>query len=215
MSILTVIPVYHADALMAETLMDWILELARRKKSGSALIVCYGDVHEEMRIKLGLAAEAAYDSYDFIVAPEIPTMTKTDRVTHVFNCAADNICRNYKLPWLWLEPDSVPLNRGWLDDLDSAYASQGKKHFGPFFHGADRRDFVGRTSIFSPDLSRPVIPQFATNGNDTITPAAGRTKLIQQIYYKHPQDLDKIWPEARLLHSDKSGMLIQHLREKL
>jgi len=38
--------------------------------------------------------------------------------------------------------------------------------------------------------------------------------LTQEIKYNHGTDLDKIREDAILLHSDKSGQLIKHLREK-
>lgn len=215
MSLLTVIPCCAADAPMAESLMDWMLELNSRKKLSCALVICSGNTHEEMRMKLFLAAESAFDNFEIVVAPEIASTVKSEQVTQMFNFAAAGIAKNFRLPWLWLEPDSVPLKRSWLQELDDAYHSQPKRHFGPHFQSVDKRVFMSRTAVFSPDLVRAELPQFQLNNQDTITPASSKTKLIQQIFYKHPQDLEKVRPEACLLHCDKSGMLIQHLRSKL
>lgn len=200
---------------MAEMLLDWIFQLRDRKQSDSILIVCYGDTHEEMRFKLNIAAEVAYLNSEMIIAPEIGSTAKSDRISHVFNFAADHIARNYRSPWLWLEPDSVPLKHGWLENLSSAYELQPKRHLGPHFQAADKHVFMGKTSIYAPELSRASIPQFTTAVGDLVTPSSTNTRLIQQIYYKPESDFEKIRPDAILLHSDKSGQLIKTLREKL
>ena len=215
MNLLTVLPCHSADSPMAEMLLDWIFQLRDRKQSDSILLVCYGDTHEEMRLKLNIAAEVAYANSEMIIAPEIGSTAKSDRITHVFNFAADHIARNYRSPWLWLEPDSVPLKRGWLEDLSSAYQLQPKKHFGPHFQAADKHIFMGKTSVYAPELARASIPQFTTAVGDLLTPSSTNTRLIQQIYYKHPQDVEKIRQDAVLLHADKSGELIKHFRSKL
>jgi hypothetical protein len=168
-----------------------------------------------MRIKLSIAGEVSYEHCEMIVAPELASQSKSDRINHIFNFAADHIARNYRIPWLWLEPDSVPLKRQWMEELSAGYDSQPKHHFGPHFQAADKRLFMGRTSIFSPQLAKPALPQFTTSSGDFMTPASTKTRLIQQIFYKHPADLDKIRADAVLLHSDKSGELIKHLRDKL
>lgn len=215
MNLLTVLPTWSGDAPMAEMLLDWIFQLRDRKQSDSILIVCYGDTHEEMRLKLNIAAEVAYLNSEMIIAPEIGSTAKSDRISHVFNFAADHIARNYRSPWLWLEPDSVPLKRGWLEDLSSGYQLQPKKHFGPHFQAADKHIFIGRTSVYSPELARASIPQFTTAVGDLLTPSSTKTRLIQQIFYKPESDYEKIRPDAVLLHSDRSGQLIKTLREKL
>jgi hypothetical protein len=215
MNLLTVIPTWSGDSPTAEMLIDWIFQLRDRKQADSILVVCYGDTHEEMRLKLSIAAEVAYEHFEMVIAPEISSPSKTDRVNHVFNFAADHISRNYRSPWLWLEPDSVPLKRLWLENLSEAYDNQPKRHLGPHFQTADKRIFMGRSSIYSPVLVQPNLPQFTTVSSDVMTASSTKTRLIQQIFYKHPQDLEKIRQDAVLLHSDKSGELIKHLRSKL
>ena len=215
MNLLTVMPCHSGDAMLAENLLDWTFQLNERKQSGSLLVVCYGDTHEEMREKLSIAGDVACSNFEMIISPEIASPSKSDRIAQVFNFAADHIAKNYRVPWLWLEPDSVPLRRGWLEELDNAYTSQPKMHLGPHFQAADKRILMSRTAIYSPKLSKVNLPLFTTASADVITPASTKTRLIQQIYYKPESDLVKIRPDAVLLHSDKTGKLIQYLRSKL
>ena len=207
MNPLIVIPFNAADAPLAEKLCDFIYFLSGRKQSGSCLLVAYKNVHEEVQVKVSAAAEVAFSNVELVVAPEISSSAKPDRVNHLFRFAADYISKNYRLPWLWLEPDCVPLKKDWQEQLGAAYESQPKRFLGAYMKTAEDKFFLARVSVYPSDAIMDL------SSSATIVSRATKTRLTQEIKYNHETDLAKIREDAILLHSDKSGKLINHLRE--
>jgi hypothetical protein len=208
MNLLVVIPFNALDSAMAESLCDWIYQLSDRKQSGSCLLIAYANVHEEAQVKVKCAAEVAFEHVELSVAPEISSSSKVDRIKHLFRFAADYIIKNYRLSWLWLEPDCVPLKKDWLEQLASAYESQPKRYLGAYMKMADDKFFLARISVYPTDTIKDLA------ASTPLVSLATKTRLTQEIKYNHGTDLDKIREDAILLHSDKSGQLIKHLREK-
>ena len=206
MNPLIVIPFNAADASMAESLCDWIYFLSGRKQSGSCLLVAYKNVHEEMQVKVSAAAEVAFEHVELTIAPEISSTAKKDRINHLFRVASDYVSKNYRLPWLWLEPDCVPLKKDWIQTLATAYEAQPKRYLGAYMKAAEDKFFLARVSIYPPDAIKDLA------ASTPLVSLATKTRLSQEIKYTE-SDLDKIREDAVLLHSDKSGKLIIHLRE--
>jgi len=53
-------------------------------------------------------------------------------------------------PWLWLEPDAIPLKADWLDQLAREYQHRGKPFLGPIVQGRGHMNGVG---IYPPDAA--------------------------------------------------------------
>lgn len=136
-------------------------------------------------------------------------------------------------PFLWLEPDVVPLRTGWISSIEAEYRACGHPFLG---------DFV---SVHTPELDVPdhmsgiaVYPGFmqkeagaALNCHEIawdvaaayqIVPRMATSKLIMHAW-KHPpftsyNDVEgEIYahkPECVLFHADKSGTLIELLRQQ-
>jgi hypothetical protein len=207
MNPLIVIPFNASDAPMAEHLLDWIYQLSGCKQSGSCLLVAYANVHEEFQVKVKLSADLAFSNLELVVAPEISSSAKPDRINHLLKFTAEYISNNYRLPWLWLEPDCVPLKKDWLKQLSKAYENQPKRFFGAYMKTGDEKLFLARISIYPPDAIKDI-------GKSELVSHSTKTRLTQEIKYNHETDLANIREDAILLHSDKSGQLIIHLREK-
>ena len=108
------------DAARAERLLDFIFWQNNRKASGHALMVCSPDVHAELQNKLTIAGGLAFESFDIKVAKASNLEVdggKPEQVNNLFRNAAAFALRNYTWPWLWMEPDCVPLAAGWQRKL--------------------------------------------------------------------------------------------------
>src|ERR1035437_8682977 len=124
--ILIVIPFCKGDGAMAEKLCDWIFFLNNKESRGYCLLVMSSDVHAEMATKVQLAAEVAFESVSMI-QQTTGSATKSEGTNRSFLHAATFVNANFKWPFLFLEPDCVPLQSHWLESLSEAYRSQPKR----------------------------------------------------------------------------------------
>lgn len=134
------------------------------------------------------------------------------------------------LPWLWLEPDAVPLCPQWLDILEAEYRKQGK----PFMGGlsVSPKPHLSGIAIYPPDVKRynPAMTVATTLPFDYCNPQATMkqahvTPLIQHVWsvvnghtvptFLEASDLSIIKPEAVLFHRCKDGTLIDRLSERI
>lgn len=185
--ILTVIPITKDNAKQAERLLDLIYWQAGKEQIGNCLLAFAGDVHPEDQKRLKLSAELAFDVDTEFCAG--------------YRGASDTVYTRYKCPWLYLEPDCVPLVPGWLDTLSIEYAKQPKRYMGPFLAKPGEAAFLSRVSIYPPDAARDAVA--------SLVPMATKTRLIQELRFTG--DEAKIRPDAILLHGDPSGALVEKL----
>lgn len=227
-NLLIVIPACADDAPRAEQLLDWIYQLNGRQPQGHVLLAYAHDVHAEMKTKLRICADLAFEGVSEFQAtnrplpiPEakpIELKTKVEFVNNLWNQTAKFVAGHYRWPWLYCEPDCVPTNPNWIKTLADAYASQPKKMMGSWMRrksGASDELFMARTGIYHlgahAELNRFIgSPPFEWASGPHVIPRCAKTKLIQQLAYDG--DFSKVKPEAVLVHGDKGGRLIEHLR---
>ena len=208
------------DAVLAERLMDWCYELnGRQPIDHPILLVAAPNAHAELQEKVKLAAEVAFEHVELVpIGGQIGE--KVDGGNRLFKAGAFVAFNNYRAPWLWLEPDCVPLRKEWLSELQSAYEEQPRRFFGP--HAKFGKDFermlMCKTSIYPHDALNDLsgycdsIVPFNQMAAETIVTRSTKCRLIQQGDIRGAEDFSKIRPDAVLLHSDKTGQLIQHYR---
>lgn len=224
--LLTVIGFCSDDAAKAEKLCDWIYELEDRHQSGHCLLVASADVHQEMQIKVKIAAEVAFESVDLYLANASTLEThggKTEHVNNLFGQAALKVSQTYTWPWLWMEPDCLPLVPYWQEQLWAGYSSQPKQYMGPilkFMQEKEERFLVSRVAVYPffayADLGKHtanVVP-FEQLSSVTSVPKCSKTKLIQYLPIAAKEDCAKIRQDAVLLHSDKLGHAMKFIRER-
>lgn len=138
-----------------------------------------------------------------------------------------------KGPWMFCEPDAIPMRASWLDELEAEYARGAKPYMAALIPGVDGEYQTHPTgnmilpadAAFNEGLMLPV---YATFGGTTIEiafdvacakkviPFMHETRLIQQIFrgesFKTKEDLAKIRPDTVLFHNSKDGSLINLLR---
>lgn len=187
-NVLVVIPVLKETAAMAERMLDLIYWQHKSDVRMGECLLCFApDVHLELQKKVLLAAEL---SFTVETAPGITTLRS----------AAEHVAKAYKSPWLYLEPDCVPLRKGWLSILSDAYEKQPKRYFGPFLKRVEKETFLSRIAIYPPDAANDPQPAISM---------ARQTKLIQELRFDG--DESKIRSDAVLLHGDRTGMLVEKM----
>jgi hypothetical protein len=194
MNLNIVIPFNAETASKAERLLDCIYWLDGQSQDGSCVLVADSGTHDELKGKVRIAAEVAFDYVTVVQAQkDSPTLASTA-----------NFMRGFRLPWMLLEPDCVPLVKGWRRLLFAAYNSQPRRYIGPHMKSSTGEMSLSRIAVYPPD-----------SYNDTevpIFPFSTKTRLIQELEYDG--DDSKIRPDAVLLHGDKTGVLIERVIAK-
>lgn len=190
--ILLVIPFHKENAIQCERLLDWIFQLNNRKPYGHALLVAAHDAHEEKRERIKISSELAFESFEMIQISRIEG-DKAAIISKTMLVASDYAAKNYKVPFLWLEPDCTPLELRWRQKLESAYKAQPRKVMG----------LLGeRCAVYSPrkieTLSGNVFP----------------SKLIQTLAITGDAECSRVDAEACLVHGDKRQILLDKIKAR-
>lgn len=218
--ILVVLPFSANDGVLAEHLCDFIHLVNKRQQEGHCLLVCAGDVHDEMRTKVELAAKVAFAGVELIQAPKIVDPNKNVHINRMFKTAAEHVISTYRTPFLWLEPDCVPMKHGWLETIVDSHYEQAKRYSGPWqkVNTADGVIFLSRVAVYPPDtmreLSAPLATQMAFNiaAGPVVVPKSTKTNVIQQVAIQ--DESAKVLPSTVLAHSDKQGILMAGMRDR-
>lgn len=126
---LVVFPYSAKDQDQAVRLAEWINELGQNKSHGVLIVRDHrcDSLHDQAILA------ALTESFG---AVETKTVTDDaydrwpDSANVMFRNAAKHIEFNNQSPFLWIEPDAIPLKPEWLDQIQSAYYSAGKPFMG-------------------------------------------------------------------------------------
>lgn len=168
------------------------------------------------------------DGTELVVIPSLEeTIEYPDRNNFALRYAADHMAGE---PFFWVEPDSIPLKKGWLKAAEEEYLRSGKE----FMLSSDENpphDMIGGIGIYGPS-TRWLIPKhidgkFKGEGWDgwmikSIPHTIHRTPLIQHSYglyhmghaepHRFPRDIDMIRESSLIFHRDKYQDLIRLTR---
>lgn len=222
------------DAPNAEKLLDWIYELNGKTQRGHILLAYAHDVHTEMKLKCKICAELAFESVSEFTATSraisfngadtkgmnVELKTKVEFVNNLWSQTARHVAGHFRFPWLWFEPDCVPITPDWIGKLSSTYANQPKKFLGRKMMRGEANNpqyFLSRIAVYPTSAYNELAgfvgsPPFEWAAGNHVLPRATTTKLIQPGLYDG--EFEKIPAEAVVYHSDKTGKLIEQLREK-
>lgn len=129
--LLVVLPYCQRDYKLAESLLDWSASLGRNI-GHHCLLVADSSVGKSERTAL---AESAKKSFDGAATMIVMTRPVGFAPNFMFLDAARHVSQCYKIPWLWLEPDCVPLCPEWTRSLADGYAGCPKRYMGQFVDG--------------------------------------------------------------------------------
>jgi len=216
MNLLPVLTFSSNDFPQAEQLLDLIAIQRDKKPSGYILLVAAPDTHPEQHKRMQIAAKIGFESVGLLPVgwKKDAGKGKYEQVNHVFQTAAAHIHRHYKNPFLWLEPDSVPLNSKWLANITAAYHEQPKLYLGPIVADDAGKKMMGRVAVYPTTCLQDIgkacdgKAPFEVTAGEPLVHRATKSKLFQQLVINKPEDLQKIREDAAIVHGDKLGILL-------
>lgn len=218
---LTVIPFCNKDKPIAVHLAEWIAELGGVKAHDCMLVHPPTTEPSGVMEPLREAFKKLYilrtpDDEDGW--PQGPNL--------LFRRAAIQIEATSPQPWLWLEPDAIPVVAYWLDAIEGEYKSIDPKR--PFLgvrveipkiipHMSGVAAYPGNAPSLAPLLVTCRKVAFDVNGSSQVLPKLTSTALIQH-EWKPPTfatagDLSRVRDGVVIYHQCKDSSLIARLRE--
>lgn len=116
MKLLIVLPFCKADAKRAQSLLEWIGELGGCPENDLLI------VSQSLTIEVS-APLPAFKSYK-VIAPPFALKDESHPIgpNWMFETTIKHLSRtNATTPFLWLEPDCVPMRKGWLQEIEAEY----------------------------------------------------------------------------------------------
>jgi len=117
--ILTVLPCHDGDIDRAEMLLRWMKELGNVGEHSLLLAADAGVPTERVKALLDIVRPEFHSVRAMIVKTGATGWPLAANL--MFKAVARQIHEAYRLPWLWLESDAVPLRASWLNELGEAY----------------------------------------------------------------------------------------------
>jgi len=177
------------------------------------LLITSPGIHPEMVKKVRISAQTAFQSVDMIELPMTDAQGDIQQANHVFRQTARYVADCYNQPWLWLEPQCVPLQDAWLDKLDALYLNQSRRYLGPIMQGKTHK-FLHRIAVYPPnattDLDIHCMGANPFNRVANILPRTTGTMLFKVEQWKEGLKLDN----ALLIDGDPTGALIEQVIER-
>lgn len=201
-------------------MLDQMLNLQGKVQRGCGLIVLSPDVPQEMRDKLRVTAELVFESLEILNVKEVPKTefnqeTKEEFIDAMFEATAQLVKKAYKLPFVWVEPDTTLLTPVVFEQLGAAYAAQPKRYMGGHLKIGETK-FMSRLAVYPQDCFVDWENAKAMNipFRYYAVGLSNKTPLIQNAAIKSLDDTSKVRPDAAIIHGDKGGVLIPWVAEK-
>lgn len=213
---LVILPFCARDKVQAVRLAEWIKTLGGVEKHDCILAIhkdtdATGVIEPLTESFLRIASFTITD--EMIVEREQHAYAANVMWKRTINHVAD---MNESQPFLWLEPDAVPLSASWLDDIAAEYKAAGK----PFLHDlvvhrgrrsnsgcgiypAKVRDYTDRLWELS-DVSWDV------HLYEDFAPKTAYTKLIQDIGFLPDSETLPTFPDQASLSLLRPGAVLFH-----
>lgn len=238
---LVVIPFHAGDTVAVSELLGWIKELGSALNHEALLVADAGTPWIDCRELLGLATKL-FRKADLINTGKNVTGWVIG-ANSLFFTAAEHAKANKRGPWLFLEPDAIPVRAGWLDMIEMEWL--GLKHNQQFLgdiYDCDipnlPRRLMSGIAVYS-ENAYDLLSQFKDDarawdvaGSEIMVSKGAPSSMIQHFWGQKnlpPTFSDKrdsnspvntftLWnirPDVVLFHRNKDGTLIHLLRKHL
>lgn len=159
---IAVIPFCSKDLDQAKRLMDWVDDLGGCRKH-TCLLSADATLTDSDVAPLRKAANLAFKSVQFVRTPYAIKLSQTGDSpwpvgpNWAFYTTAIYVGMTSKEPFMWLEPDCVPLCEGWLDKIEAEYLSSQKPFLGPVIETQNKSfkpQYLNGTSVYPANAIR-------------------------------------------------------------
>lgn len=168
-----VLPFHTGDYRLALKLLQWIVTLDGQLRRHCLLICSPATPQAVVTSVTNLAAKAF--RWTRLIHPVNPPVDESwpRGANWLFTAAIRYVQRSLHMPFLWLEPDSVPMREGWLERLESEYENTDKLFMGaPIDLQGNQRGIAG-VAVYPKD-TLDLIGSWLSNPNVPFDVAAGR-----------------------------------------
>lgn len=129
--LLVVLPYCQKDVEDAKRLLAWIGKLSPKLSPHCCVLAGDAVVPHETKRELQSMAKAIFYYAETAIIPVSESESGWPKASNaMFRIASAHARECFRLPWLWLEPDCVPLVPSWLDQLAVHYNQCPKKFMG-------------------------------------------------------------------------------------
>lgn len=238
--LIVVLSYCNKDHESATRLLNWIKELDGHVDH-ALLLVADNAVRMETKKALDALGKSVFTHSETILvnAPAPVGDNYHAPAAMMFLKATGHIEQCYRWPFLWMEPDCVPLKHGWLDALAQAYEENPKEFMGSTMkttqEGLPSQVFFA-TAIYPVDAHEQ-LKQFCDGKqafdmafSNHVVPRGTNTPLIWHVFgapgdpptfkaVKDPSDgpnvgtLDSVPKQAVIMHRCKDGSLIRLMQQ--
>ena len=132
-NLLVCLPYCVKDVLASKRLLLWMEELHGKYSRNAILLVADNDVPLPAKKELNEISKNLFGQAETMLV-DVP-QGQQGRIlggNQMFYNASRQVQECYRLPFLWLEPDCVPLKRMWLEELTKEYNASPKRFLGQF-----------------------------------------------------------------------------------
>lgn len=176
--LLVVVPYCQKDAALAKELVSWIAEL-KTPRAAAILLVADNTVPRDVVTEI---SEIAKKTFSFVKTALVPVSPGGWPPNKMFLAATNQINEQYRWPFLWLEPDAIPLTPTWLEELENAYHDCPKKFMGAIIkqdsNPALPKEHLTGCSIYPPEAHRLFRTLEEVNSGKSAWDIAGAAKVV-------------------------------------
>lgn len=225
----------HKDADLALKNAEWMREIDVGRGFEALLVINIEGAEKKMHEPILKALQATFSKVHFTTCSEDERMWPEEQrkwpwsENLTWTSAARYVRDNLRQPWLFLEADAVLLHESALNEIQADYVTSGQPFLGQL---VDTKDETGRqvpahmsgVAVYPSDVTRFHDSALQGGGlafdmvlKDMTTTAMKDSRLIHHCYHSPPFEnlghMRRIRKGAALYHQDKSGSLIDRLRE--
>lgn len=225
-----VLPIAWGDIGTAVRLLDWLIELEEGKQDEAhPLVLCLpSDIDGDLREVIARRIDPLFKHVHAVDRPfDFPSEHWPVGPNWSFFVAAE-FCHHRQWDFMILEPDAVPLRKGWLKAIEREYRGSGRPYMGHFEPpGPEHQMHLAGVAVYNWEaFQRFHVHEFHKAWDvamgPTLVAEAHESKTIQQVWgenWKAPiftrqADTEIIRPDAMVFHRNKDGSLIARLREQ-
>lgn len=230
--LLVVLPFCNKDAMMFVRNVRWMGELGGCKDY-ECLMSYERGTSSTYLTAMSVACRDVFKSVRTYVYE--PPKRGVHPATVAFTSTARCVQRTWTGPWLWNEYDQIPIKKGWLDTLKTAYLDCGKSFFGPVVEGMGHINggaiYPADTPSRIPNAMRDLTHAWDMAGKEEMgSDIYDATYLMQHVWvvdragvfrphgngtspsFRDATMLGQILPTVVIFHRCKDGTLIEQLR---
>jgi hypothetical protein len=211
-----VLPFHAGDAQQAADLLLWVEQLGGAQ-SHDAILMVDGGLGWDVAVDFLTLANKIFRHVNIISLQE--SVTGWPRGANALFLRAAEHCAGLNEPFLWLEPDCVPLSKDWLDRIQSAYSDGFLGHIYECNSPGLPRKLLSGVAVYPPNAYEIIHPRVGNQPHlawdvsaaEAILPTAKDSHLFHHFWGN--KDLPPTFSVRKTQESPTNTLTLDHLRK--